>query len=191
MAHEEHVARLRLGLAGQAHERTVRAPEVGQKQALPVPGQAAVQAGDVAVLGGQHVAALAPEVDAALGDGEGVPGLVATDDQRDATDVALAGGAEALDPVGRGGLAVERLEADDLLADAEDLVRLELHRDVAPELLVHPVERALVLPRDLSGPGGPEGGVAGREIAVAGEDAARLAADGAGAPGELEGPRLA
>ena len=61
-----------------------------------------MQAGDVAVFREEHVAALATEVQARLGNGEGVAGGVAADDQGEATDVALGGAAEALDAVGRG-----------------------------------------------------------------------------------------
>ena len=120
-----------VGLAGEADEGAVRAAEVGQEERCPSHVQAAVQAGDVAVLGEEDVAALAPEVNAGLRDREGVARLVAADDERDAADVALARRAEALDAVGRGRLERERLEADDLLADAEDVVGLELDGHVA------------------------------------------------------------
>src|SRR5690606_34231575 len=65
---------------------------------------------------------------------------------------------------------------DDLLADPEHVVRLELHRYVADELLVDAVERVLVLHREAAARL-LERGVARREVAVAGEDTAGLAAD--------------
>ena len=58
-----------------------------------------MEAGDVAVLREEDVAALAAEVHARLGDGERVARHIAADDQRDATDVALRRRAEVLDAV--------------------------------------------------------------------------------------------
>src|SRR5262249_7330924 len=59
LAHQEHVAAHHLGLATDAQEGAVGAAEVGEED-LPALGRdAAVQAGDVAVLGEEDVAALA------------------------------------------------------------------------------------------------------------------------------------
>jgi hypothetical protein len=93
--------------------------------------EAAVEARDVAVLGEEHVAALAAHVDARLGDRVRVARRLATDDERDARDVALRRAAEALDAVRRLRQRLERLVAEDLLADAEDVAVAERRRLVA------------------------------------------------------------
>ena len=77
-----------------------------------------MQARDVAVFGEDHVAALAADVHAVGRDGEGVADRVAADDQAEAAEVARVRAAHRLDAVGRLRRG-ERLEAHDLLADAE------------------------------------------------------------------------
>src|SRR4051812_14737859 len=108
-----------------------------------------MQTGHVAVLGEEDVAALATEMHARLRDRERVTRHVATDDERDATDVALRRRAETLDAIRAGRLLLERFEFDDLLPDAEHVVRAELDGRVANELLVDAVQRSLVFDRHL------------------------------------------
>src|SRR6185437_3217789 len=93
LPHEEHVAVDDLRLGQEPEEGAVGAAEIGQVHLPVLRRDAAVEAGDVAVLGEDHVAALAAEVHARLRDGEGVADDVAADDQRDAADVALGGAA--------------------------------------------------------------------------------------------------
>ena len=170
----------------EADERAVRAAEVGQRDAAVLPREPAVKPGDVAVLGEEHVAALAAEVNAGLGHGERVAGRVAADDERDAPDVPLRGRAEALDAVGRRGLGGA--------SGSKRMISCPMRKtsfgfsstgDVARELLVDAVERALVLHREAAGAGLLKVAWRGREVAVAGEDAAGLAADGWVPPGRL------
>src|SRR5579863_1389350 len=84
LAHQEDVAGRHLGLALEPDEAAVRAAEVRQAHLPVLRREPAVQARDVPVLGEEHVAALAPEVQARLRDGEGVARDVASDDERDA-----------------------------------------------------------------------------------------------------------
>src|SRR5262249_52163785 len=121
LPHEQHVVVPELLLAAEADEGAVGAAEVGEPDLALVGRDHAVQAGDVAVLGEGDVAAPAADVEARLGDREGVAASVAPGHERDAADVPLGGAAETLDPVGRGRLRRERLEADDLLPDTEDV----------------------------------------------------------------------
>src|SRR4051812_40939808 len=133
-----------------------------------------MQTRDVAVFGKQDIPALAPAVHATLRDRESVARRVATDDQRQATDVALRRTAEALHIVGRSPLAFELLEADDFLPDAEQIPELEQARLVRSQLQVDAVQRVLVLDRQLSA-AAREGRVARRQIAVTRKDRARVA----------------
>src|SRR5512135_1182847 len=103
LTHEQHVAALHRRLFAETDEGAVRASEIGQRDATAVVRDVAVEAGDVAVFGEEHVAALATDVDAGLGNRERVASRLAADDERDAPDVALAGRAEALDAVRRRG----------------------------------------------------------------------------------------
>ena len=135
-----------------------------------------MQTRDVAVFREEHVAALATEVHARLGNGKRVARDVATDDEREAPDVALGRAAEPLDSVCRRGLGDERLEADDLLPDAEHVARAELDGDLGRELEERAVQAALVLNAQAARPDG-ERRVAGREVAVTREDAARVATE--------------
>lgn len=73
LAHEEDVPVDHLGLALDADERAVRAPEVGEVELAVLGREAAVQARDVAVFGEEDVAALAAEVDAGGGDRIALP----------------------------------------------------------------------------------------------------------------------
>src|SRR5262249_10197535 len=136
LAHQEHVAVHHLGLGLETQERSVGAAEIGDVDLPALRGEATVQAGDVPVLREGDVGGLAAEVDPRLGEGEGVAYHVAADDQRDATDVPLGRAAHPLDAVGGGRGRVERLEADDLLPDAEDVAGVERYRLVAAQLLV-------------------------------------------------------
>src|SRR5580700_7621468 len=82
LAHEQHVAGLELGLLAETDERSVRAAEVDQHDLAPLVRQPAVKARHVPVLGEEDVAALAAQLDTRRRDGKGVPGGVATDDER-------------------------------------------------------------------------------------------------------------
>ena len=59
-----------------------------------------MEPGDVPVFREEDIAALTTDVDPRLGHGERVTGGLATDDECDAPDVALARRAESLDAVG-------------------------------------------------------------------------------------------
>src|SRR5690349_10611086 len=112
-------------LGAQPDEGAVRAAHVGEIHvAVVLARDATMEPGDVAVFGEEDVAALAPEVDAGLRYRERVAGRVAPDDQRDAPDVAAGGAAQPFDAVGARALTDERLEADDFLSDAEDVLVL-------------------------------------------------------------------
>src|SRR5690606_22663870 len=114
--------------------------EIGQPELAVLPADAAVQAGDVPVLGEEHVAPLAAEVESGLGHGVGVARRVAADDEGEAADEALRRAAHALDPVGRLRCRRERLDAQDLLPDPEDVAEAELDRLLALQLAVDAVE---------------------------------------------------
>src|SRR5262245_42929489 len=88
-------------------------------------------------------------MNAALRNREGVARRLATNHERDATDVALRRRSESFHAVWRRLLRRERLELDDLLADAENIVRAELDRLIADELAIHAVERHFVFDGDL------------------------------------------
>ena len=90
LPHEQDVARARRR-SPRARRTKVpfELPRSVEHEPAALPREPAVQAGDVAVLGEEDVAALASEVDAALGDRERVARHVAADDERDAADVAL------------------------------------------------------------------------------------------------------
>ena len=72
-----------------------------------------MQAGDVAILREQDVPSLAPELNAALGDGECISRLLATNDERDATDVALGRCAQPSDTIWRRRLLRQRFVSND------------------------------------------------------------------------------
>src|SRR5215468_5810075 len=84
LAHQEDVAVDHLGLGLEPQEGAVGAAEIGEEDLAALRRDAAMEARDVAVLGEEHVAALAAKVDPRLGQGEGVADHVAADDQRDA-----------------------------------------------------------------------------------------------------------
>src|SRR5690606_3544329 len=167
LPHEQHVPAGERALLPQAHEGAVRAPDVGQVDAtIGALGDPAMEARDVSVVGEQNVSPLATAVHASLRHRVGVARRVATDHEREPTDVSLARAAEALDAIRRFALTAELLEPDDLLTDAEGVPELEHVRLVRLQLEVHAVQRALVLDEDLAAPT-HEGRVARRQIAVA------------------------
>src|SRR6478735_808521 len=177
LTHEQDVGRAHGSLATQTHEGAVRAADVRQIDlTVRALGDAAMQAGDVAVFGKQNVAALTTAVYASLRDREGIARRVATDDQSQATDVALRRTAESLYVVGRAALALELFEANDFLANPEQITELEQAGFVRAKLEVNAVERVLVFDRQLRSPT-REGRMARRQVAVASEDRPRVAAE--------------
>src|SRR5581483_9624282 len=98
-SHEERFARANIRFFADAEERAVRAAEIGQRHARAVPAEMAVQTGHVAILRKENVAPLATDVEAGLGDRKCVARRLASDDERDPSDVALRRRAESLDAV--------------------------------------------------------------------------------------------
>src|SRR5450631_3134673 len=150
LTHQQDVGRAHQLLGADAHERAVRATDVRQIDlAVRTFGDAAVQARDVAVFAEQNVAALTAAMHAAFRDRERVACGVATDDQRQATDVTLGRAAEAIHAVGRATLTLELFESDDLLPDAEQITELEQAGLVRTKLEIHAVQRVFVFDRQL------------------------------------------
>src|SRR5580704_5016774 len=128
----------------------------------------------VAVLREEDIATLAAQLDSPFRNGKCVACGVATNDQRNAPDVPLRGRSEPLDPIGGRRQRRERLETNNLLSNPEDVVRFDLNWDVSDELLIDTVERFFILHTELAGTRLAEGGVSGREVAVATEYGAGL-----------------
>src|SRR5438093_1627819 len=64
LAHQQDLAGRELCLAADAHEGAVGAAEIGEEHAAALEAEPAVQARHVAVVAEQHLAALAPDVQA-------------------------------------------------------------------------------------------------------------------------------
>src|SRR5882724_11240980 len=100
LTHQQDVGRAHLLLGANAHERAVGAADVSQIDlAVRTFGDAAVQARDVAVFAEANVSTFAAAVHATLWDRERIARGVATDDQRQATDVTLGWATEAIDAI--------------------------------------------------------------------------------------------
>src|SRR5690606_248549 len=106
------------------------------------------------------------------------------DDEADAPEVARVRAAHELLALGAGAGLGELLEAEDLLADAEDRAVEELRRDLGEDLQVDAVEAADVADGHALG-GGADLRVLRRHVRVAGEGVgARAPDDGLAAQGE-------
>src|SRR4051812_30454689 len=100
LSHQQHVVVEQLALFVEPRERSVRAPEIGEKSAVVLPADAAVKTRNVAVFGKENVAALAADVDAVLRNRIGIARGIAAGQKRDATDVPFGWASEPLDAVG-------------------------------------------------------------------------------------------
>src|SRR5205823_4613846 len=127
-------------LAADADERSVRAVQVGEEVAALATRDARVGAGDVAILGEEDVAALAADHHRVAEEREGGAVLAPAEDHREAAPVAGVRRAHHLGAVVEGLRRADHVEAEELLAHAEDLAVADLL--LAAHLHEHAVQAA-------------------------------------------------